>query len=98
MKWDIRGVILLLIVLPVRDDCQPDMLQQKDDVAAEFTGLYRNNATNNYNKMNQRSGFEILQRVPDLETLPSLWSFTVLRKTSNRPTRSVGPALCSGWN
>lgn len=36
--------------------------------------------------------------IPDFPVLPSLWSFTVSMKTSNRPTRSVGPAMCSGWN
>ena len=36
--------------------------------------------------------------LPDAPGRPSLWSRTVSMKTSNRPTRSVGPAMCSGWN
>lgn len=37
-------------------------------------------------------------RSPDFPVLPSLASLTVSRNTSKRPTRSVGPAMCSGWN
>jgi len=37
-------------------------------------------------------------KLPDFPGLPSLCSRTVLMKTSNRPTRSMGPAMCSGWN